>query len=324
MRSDLLEARRADLEARHPIWSERTLDAALDAVAAEAPDRPLAVTDERACSYRELAQWSSRIARGLVARGVAPGDRVALVMPNCLELIALLFGIARDGAVAVPVSVLLRARELEYVLRQSDSVGLVVVDRFRDLDHAAHVAEIGPRLPGLRFLAGDAAELERGPDAELARRAAASAHDFATIFFTSGTTGQPKGAVLTHDMELRSAYGSAYTRGFEDGRRILFALPLNHVFAHVEGLLASLFVAGAAVVQSRFEPAATLAAIGRHRVTEALFVPTMSLAVVAAARAGGHDVSSLHSVMSAAAPAPARLWTALRELLWGGAVLEWR
>jgi fatty-acyl-CoA synthase len=229
------------------------------------------------------------------------------------------------------VNVLLRERELGYVLRQSDSVGLVTCERFRDLDHGAHLDALAPGWReggsgalrvvasvdgGGRPLAALEREPEAGLDAELDRRArAADAQDAASIFYTSGTTGQPKGVVLTHDMELRSAYGSAYTRAFEDGRRILFALPLNHVFAYIEGLLAALFAGGAAIIQPRFDPVATLEAIERHRATEALFVPTMSLAVVDAARRRRHDTGSLHSVMSAAAPAPARLWRELVEEL---------
>ncbi|MGH3181638.1 MAG: class I adenylate-forming enzyme family protein, partial [Streptosporangiaceae bacterium] len=152
--------------------------------------------------------------------------------------------------------------------------------------------------------------------AELARRAAAArAQDTATIFYTSGTTGHPKGVLSTYDMELRSAYGSAYARAFQDSRRILFALPLNHVFAYVEGFLASMFVGGSVVVQSVFDAQATLAAIERHRAAEALFVPTMSLAVIQAARMSGHDLPSLHSVMSAAQSAPASLWNDLQQVL---------
>jgi fatty-acyl-CoA synthase len=306
-----VEARRTALEQRFPEWPGWTLAEALDAAAAAHPDRPYVIAEDRTCTYAELAEWSRALARGLAAEGVGPGENVALLLPNGAELVALLFAVARVGAVAVPVNVLLHERELGYVLRQSDSVALVSCERFRDLDHAAHVAALRGSLPALRTaVVGDVSLLERGGADVAAKR---SADDPATIFYTSGTTGQPKGVLLTHDMELRSAYGSAYTRAFEDGRRILFALPLNHVFAYIEGLLAALFVGGACVIQARFDPAATLAAIERHRVTEALFVPTMSLAVVDAA--GATYTSTLHSVMSAAAPAPARLWRQLVERL---------
>ena len=170
--------------------------------------------------------------------------------------------------------------------------------------------------PGLLTLAALGTGPDPGLDAMLSVRAAvATAQDVSTIFYTSGTTGTPKGVLSTHEMELRSAYGSAYARAFEDGRRIMFALPLNHVFAYIEGLLASMFVAGSVVVQPVFDPEASLAAIGRHQVGEALFVPTMSLAVVEAARRTRRDLSSLHSVMSAASSAPASLWNDLREVL---------
>ncbi len=317
-----VEARRSALEARFPQWPGWTLGQALDAAAAAHPDRPYVIAEDRQCTYGELAEWSRSLARGLAAEGVAAGENVALLLPNGAELVALLFAVARAGAVAVPVNPLLHRRELGYVLAQSDSVALVSCERFRDLDHAAHVAALRDTLPALRtVVVGDVAPLERaGEDAARLRRGLRSARpgradDPATIFYTSGTTGQPKGVVLTHDMELRSAYGSAYTRAFEDGRRIMFALPLNHVFAYIEGLLAALFVGGACVVQSKFDPVASLEAITRHGANEALFVPTMSLAVVDAAAAGAYDTSSLHSVMSAAAPAPARLWRQLVERL---------
>jgi fatty-acyl-CoA synthase len=271
-----MEDRRAALEARYPRWPGWTLASALDAVAAEHPDRPFVLTDEGTWSYDELAAWSRRLARGLVAKGVKSGQNVALLLPNSPELVALFFAIARARAVAVPISIALREREYSYIVQQSDSVALLTPEQVRGLEH-----DPDPAL-----------------DAELARRAEeASAADDATIFYTSGTTGQPKGVMLTHDMELRSAYGSAYTRAFEDGRRILFALPLNHVFAYIEGLLATLFVGGGAIIQPRFSPVGSLEAIARHGANEALFVPTMSLAVVDAPRSGSYDTSTQHTVI---------------------------
>src|ERR1700760_1619569 len=128
-----VQARRTALEARYPEWPGWTLAQALDAAAAEHPDRPYVIAEDRACTYGELAEWSRALARGLAAEGVAPGENVALLLPNGAELVALLFAVARAGAVAVPVNPLLHERELGYVLAQSDSVALVSCERFRDL-----------------------------------------------------------------------------------------------------------------------------------------------------------------------------------------------
>jgi fatty-acyl-CoA synthase len=347
-----LAQRRATLEERFDPWRPRTLPALLDEVAPSHPDRPFLITDIGTLTYAELAEWSRRIARGLVRRGVSAGDRVAMLLPNGAPYVAVRFAVARAGAVAVPINFLLRAQELAYVLQQSKAAALLTMEEFRDIDELATLDEIAPgwegvhggearldalsdlrlvvtvpreahlgvevrsRRDGALSVAGLEVDAEADLDAELDRRVAAvSPSETATIFYTSGTTGRPKGVLSTHDMELRSAYGSALTRAFEDGRRILFALPLHHVFAYVEGLLASMFVGGSVVIQSAFDPAASLEAIERERAGEALFVPTMSLAVIEAARSGHYDTGALRSVMSAAQSAPARLWRELRELL---------
>jgi fatty-acyl-CoA synthase len=340
--ADQVAARRAALEDRHRPWRPRTLAAMLDSVAGQYPDRPFVITEQGTLSYAELARWSARLARGLVAAGVRPGERVGLFLPNGAEMIAAWFAAARAGAVAVPISFRLHARELAALLTLSGASALVTMEAFREVDALAALDEIAPgwdqpagqrALPDLRVIvtvpdpgsaprrpaAVSLSRLERGADAaldaELARLAAAGRpDDMSTIFYTSGTTGVPKGVMYTHDMELRSAYGSAYARGFEDGRRIMFALPLNHCFAYIEGLVAAMFVAGTVIVQAAFDPVATLAAIERYQVGEALFVPTMSLAVLAAARTSSYDVSGLHSVMSAASAAPASLWGELGKL----------
>lgn len=335
--------RRAALEDRHRPWRSRTVSALLDSVVADYPDRSFIITEHGTLSYAELAGRATRLARGLVASGLLPGERVGLYLPNGADMIAARFAIAQAGAIAVPISFRLQARELAQLLTLSEASTLITMEAFREVDALDALDSIAPgwdqpggqrALPQLRVIAtapdpGSAArrpgavtlsQLERNEDpeldAELARRAAAaSPRDVATIFYTSGTTGLPKGVLSTHDMELRSAYGSAYARAFEDGRRILFALPLNHCFAYIEGLIAVMFVAGTVIVQAMFDPAASLAAIEQHRVGEVLFVPTMSLAVVATARTSSYDVSCLHSVMSAASAAPASLWSELGKLL---------
>lgn len=341
--ADRVATRRAALDDRHRPWRPLTVAAMLDAVAAQYPDRPFVITEHGALSYAEVAAWSRRLARGLVAAGVRPGDRVGLFLPNGAEMVAARFAAALAGAVAVPISFRLHARELAQLLSLSGASALITMERFREIDALASLDQITPgwdqpggqsalpdlrvivtvpepgtdaRRPGAITLRDTERDADPALDAELAARAAtASAQDMSMIFYTSGTTGLPKGVQYTHDMELRSAYGSAYARAFEDGRRILFALPLNHCFAYIEGLIASMFVGGTVVVQAVFDPAATLDAIEQHRVGEALFVPTMSLAVVAAARTSDRDLSCLHSVMSAASAAPASLWAELAKLL---------
>mgnify|MGYP000990266959 FL=1 len=130
-----IAGRQRDLRRRFPWWQPRTLDQMLDTATAEFPDRPLVVTDQRSWSYRDIQRGSERIAAGLVASGVRPGDHVALLMANYPEFVAAKFAIARAGAVAVPVNFLNRRDELGYVLRQSDAVLLITMDRFRNLDY---------------------------------------------------------------------------------------------------------------------------------------------------------------------------------------------
>ena len=341
-RDDRVERRRSLLEERHRPWRSRTLTALLDHVAAEVPDRPFVMDEQGSHTYAQLVEWSRGLARGLVEQGVQPGDHVALLVPNSAETVAARFAVARTGAVAVPVNPLLHAEELGYVLRQAKASVLVTAEEYRGGDLLAVLEQAAPgwesggdgTCPDLRLVVTvprrgatpkrpdtvTLATLSRLPDEPLDARLhevarTVNPQDTATIFYTSGTTGQPKVVLSTHDMELRSAYGSAYTRAFEDGRRVYFSLPLHHVFAYVEGLLASLFVGGCVVVGAVFDPKAALEAIERHRAGEALFVPTMSLAVVEAARRSSYDLESLHSVMSAASSAPERLWTDLRDVL---------
>ncbi len=147
MTASVAERRRA-LESAHPSWRPTTLAHALDAAARRYPERPLILTDERAYTYTEVREWSYRLACGLIASGVRPGEHVALILANYPEFVALKFAIARAGAVAVPINFLLRAAELGYVLRQCDASLLVCMARFRDLDYLAMLDELAPGWEG--------------------------------------------------------------------------------------------------------------------------------------------------------------------------------
>ncbi|MGH9011133.1 MAG: class I adenylate-forming enzyme family protein [Acidimicrobiia bacterium] len=333
-----VETRRQALETRTGEWRPRSLDQVLDTVAAAHPDRPLVITDDRTYSYADLVAWSTRLARGLVAAGVQPGDHVAVILANYPEFVAMTYAVARVGAVTVPINYLLRRNELDFVLRQSDAVLLVTMNRFRALDYLAALDELAPGweqagggdvFPRLREVVVFSTNGEQRAGARSLDDLAAAGDDgdgdvrlpgsdpaaTCDVVYTSGTTGSPKGVLLTHDMLLRTAYASAYTRAFQDGRRILFSMPLYHVFGYVEGLLAAVFAGGAIVPQLTFDPVATLAAIEEHRADEVMFVPTMTLAVLDVARTKTFDLSSLSVVFSSGGQSPAGIWNEIRDLL---------
>ena len=271
-----------------------------------------------------------------MAAGIKPGEHVALIMANYPEFVALKYAIARVGAVAVPLNILNRQAELGYLLAQSDAVLLVTMDRFRGLDTLAMLDQLmpgweqyggGQALPKLRAVAvfptgSETVRAQAMPFAALEQIAPdglsfpSSAPDaVADIIYTSGTTGASKGVMLSHDQILRTAFTTALARAFEDARRIVFALPMYHVYGYGEGMLPVLFVGGAIVPQLRFDAAEMLQAIARHRVTDALLVPTMTLAVLDAAQETDFDLSSLTSVLSSGARAPERIWREISSLL---------
>jgi fatty-acyl-CoA synthase len=139
--------------------------------------------------------------------------------------------------------------------------------------------------------------------------------DLGDILYTSGTTGSPKGVMVTHDAVLRTGYASALTRGYEDGRRILFSLPCYHMFGYVEGLLSVLYVGGAIIPQTSFSPLGYLAGVQRHRATDILCVPTMAVAIIEHPERHRYDLSTLTAILCGSAPAPVWIWEKFRDEL---------
>jgi len=333
--------RRERLAAAFPAWTPMTISQQLDAMAGRYPERPLVITDERAFSYADIRDWSRQLAAGLLQLGVQARDHVAVVMANYPEFVALKYAIARVGAVAVPVNYLLRGRELRYILEQSDSVLLVTMNRFGDRDYLGDLDGIAPgwesrgggsALPRLRHvvvfstdgaqrsaaraLQALAIEPDAGLHAELVQRDARNDPDFRSdIVYTSGTTGYPKGVMLTHQMILRAAYASAFTRAFEDGRRILFALPMYHVFGYVECLVACTYVGGAIIPHTSFDAKRMLVAAQQHRASEMVCVPVMTLKILEIAREQGFDGRHLLAMFNSGGASPPGIWQDIRDLL---------
>lgn len=316
-----IEARRDALRVRFPVWQPMTLADWLDHCTARFADRPFVITDEVTLTYRQVAEESARLAGGLSALGVQPGDRVGMVMANCAEFVTVKFAIARLGAIAVPFNYLYRSDELRYVLADSGCRVVVTMSHFGQLDYGAMLDDIvagwdGPGFtvvltaPGrpdalcLDDLEGSGyAPVPVSPDAP------------ADMLYTSGSTGFPKGVLTSHDAVLRTAYASALTRAYEDGRRIVFSLPSYHMFAYIEGLLSAMFVGGAVILQPTFSAEGYFAGIEEHGATDMLCVPTMALAMVESPARHDYDLSTLRAALCGSAPAPIRLWQQIRDEL---------
>ncbi|MEV5835614.1 AMP-binding protein [Nocardia sp. NPDC052112] len=333
------DVRRKRLAERFPSWTPRSLGDWLRRCADEFDERPLVITDELTLTYRETADLATRLADGLVRLGVRPGDHVGVLMANYPQFVPVKFAIALAGAVAVPLNFLYRTEELDYVLGQSVCRVLITMTGFAGLDYLGMLDEIAPgwesldrdysRLPELhtviqlptdgRERAGVLTVDELALVGARHRGAAAEVRVDPTgvgdILYTSGTTGSPKGVLITHDAVLRTGYASAFTRAFGDGRRILFSLPCYHMFGYVEGLIAAMMVGGAVIMLPAFDAEKYLAGIERHRADDILCVPTMTVAVLEHPDRHRYDLSSLSAVLSGAAPAPVWLWERVRDEL---------
>lgn len=314
--------RRKLIEARYPTWEVMTISERLDRAVELWADQPLIITDARTWSYGEVQAWSRQIASGLIAHGLKAGDHVALDMANYPEFTAVKFAIARAGAVCIPVNFMLRGQELAYVLDQSDAVMLITMEEFRGHDYLADLEQIRPNLPKMRHiftLAGIddlIASATPQSDSELsAREAAADGNALSDILYTSGTTGRSKGVMLKHDMVLRAAFSSVIAAAFEDHRRMLFAMPMYHVFGYSECLLAVLYVGGAIVPRLVFDAEEMLEAAERHQATEIVAVPMMTTKLIEVARTRGFDSTHLKVMFNSGGVNPPGIWEAIREVL---------
>jgi fatty-acyl-CoA synthase len=329
-----LADRQGALRARRQAWTERSLPEHLAWAEAQFPDRPMVIADGQGYTYRDVLGRARRVAAGLRGHGVQAGDRVAVMLPNGIDFVVSAMGVLLAGAVLVPLSYLYRERELEYALRQSGALLAVlptgfkgiddarmasaVIDRMASIDPAAEVPRIiqvevdAPLVSGVQTLenliaSADTQAASARPDID--------PHAVAIILYTSGTTGDPKGVCLTHDNLLRTAYSAVWSRGFQDGRRIAFALPLHHIFALNEGLVASTFVGGAIAPQQAFDARELLDLLRDTQANDLLCVPTMAQALIEEAGDRRPALPSLEATYCAASPAPAWLWKQLADLL---------
>jgi fatty-acyl-CoA synthase len=301
-----------------PLLGE-TISANLAATAARLPDHEALVDcpSGRRWTYAQLEAWALQVARGLVAKGVKKGDRVGIWSPNCPEWVAVQYGTALIGAILVNINPAYRVSELDYVLRQAGVTTLVSAGVHKTSDYRAMVEEVRPSAPALREVVyiGDpswAALEEAGnqvdPDAVAAAAAGLSFDDPINIQYTSGTTGFPKGATLSHHNILNNGYFVAELLSYTPADRVCLPVPFYHCFGMVMGNLGCTSHGATIVIPAPlFDPAATLRAVATERCTSLFGVPTMFIAELGVDGFAGYDLTSLRTGIMAGSPCPVEI-----------------
>jgi len=272
-------------------------------------DKPALVFQDKPVTYAELDREVDRFAAGIASLGIKAGDRVALLVQNTPSFVSSYLGIARAGAVTVPLNTMFTAEEVSYIVSDSEARAIVVSESFlgavgglrETLPMLEHVIVVGDRAP-IGAMTVDQLMSRTGPvpDADPGMDA------LAALPYTSGTTGKPKGAMLTHgNLTANLDQMSRVPRlavGPDDV--ILLVLPLFHIYALNVILGLTLREGATAVLQERFDASASLQAIERHRVTLLFGAPPMFVAWLNTPGATDRDLSSVRVAVSGAAPLP--------------------
>ncbi len=298
-----------------PLLGE-TIGANLAATVARLPEHEALVdcASGRRWTYAGLWDWSETVARGLLAAGVKKGDRVGIWSPNCPEWVALQYGTALIGAILVNINPAYRTSELDYVLRQAGVRTLVSATQHKSSDYRAMVEEVRPGIEGLidviyigdetwDALEAAAAAVDASAVEEIG--ATLAFDDPINIQYTSGTTGFPKGATLSHHNILNNAYFVTELLGYTEADRVCLPVPFYHCFGMVMGNLGSTAHGSTIVIPAPlFDAAATLQAVADERCTSLYGVPTMFIAELALDDFATYDLRSLRTGIMAGSPCP--------------------
>jgi len=265
-------------------------------------------------TYAELNDEIDAVARGLLARGVGKGDRVGLWAPNCAQWVVAQFAVAKVGAILVNINPAYRLHELSYVLQQSGTSVLICATAFKSSDYAAMVTRVRPQLPELRevifldgpdwqqlYVAGESVH----SDVLVARQVALSDIDPVNIQYTSGTTGFPKGATLSHRNIVNNGFFVTEGIRLTAGESLCVPVPFYHCFGMVMGTLGCTTHGAAVVIPGPgFDPEATLAAVESEKCAGIYGVPTMFIAMQNHPSFARRDLSSLRTGVMAGSVCP--------------------
>jgi len=310
----------------YPTWDQNTLWTMFEKCCNRNPDMDFIVTHNNKYSYKKAKEEIIKMTRCLIALGVRKGTHVAMLMRNRPEFVFITFALARLGAVKIAINAATRRSELIYVLNQSDAeyfLSTQVIDDSLlksisklkktvvwDKNYIYHSSQS-------IFLQDFYKAGETVTEKEVVN-CTVDGKDFSELFditFTSGSTSSPKGVMLTHDMLLRTAYGSCISRLFEKGRRICVPVPLYHNLGYVEGLLAAMLVNGAIIITTGKVTSEILYhMLVDENANDLLTVPSQMIDFFKYMQGKKEEFSSLHAVYSSASMSPKWVWGEIRKV----------
>jgi acyl-CoA synthetase (AMP-forming)/AMP-acid ligase II len=316
---------------------EETIPSAVMASIAARPDVEAVVEPARRVTYRELGELVSASTRAMMAAGVTPGDRVAIWGPNCLGWIVAALGAQSAGAALVPINTRWKGAEAAYVLSASKAVVLVTTVGFLDIDTVGMLRAAGTPLPHLRriVLLDGSAGAEKGPagahvehwhtfvaraeeitaTAGSERRQSVRPTDTSDVLFTSGTTGRPKGVIMTHGQTVRQFREWCDFAGLWPEDRYLIVNPFFHMFGYKAGWLASLLRGATIVPVPAFDVREVLSLVETERITVFPGAPTIYRSILDHPDRGAFDLHTLRVAVTGAADIPVQLIREMRAEL---------
>jgi fatty-acyl-CoA synthase len=316
-------------------WFKKTFIDVLDEAAERYADKIAFIFKGKELTYKKLHCQVNKLAKGLIKLGVRKDDHVSIWLPNSLEWIICKFATIKAGGVVIPVNTRYKSKEAEYILKQSDSTTLFMTDQFLRIDYLKMFEGICPEikaatpgnlnavtLPTLKrviLLGGENSpgflnysDVMKGgewySDYSILkeRKNSIKPSDVVNIQYTSGTTGQPKGVMLTHRM-LLGAYAITQILQLTERDRLILPLPLFHCFANLNGLLPFLMTGGSVVLMDVFDPEEELRLIEKYHCTVIYGVPTMYTMMLEHPRFNKYDLSSLRTGNLGGSPPPIKL-----------------
>lgn len=321
---------------REEITREATIGQLLDEVVEKVPDNDAVVYADRDYrqTWREFRDTVDMAAKGLMALGVKKGEKVAVWATNVPHWVTLQFATAKIGAILLTININYRNAELDYVLRQSECENIFIIDGYRDTDYVRTMYELVPELkehprgnirseryPNLRRVLFLGPEKHRGmyswnellamsvavSDEEYAqRRSMLDAHDVVNMQYTSGTTGFPKGVMLTHFNITNNGYWIGANMNYSSSDRVCIPVPLFHCFGCVLGVMACLNHASTMVILERFDPVNVMMSVEKERCTSLYGVPTMFISILEHPLFDRFDFSTLRTGIMAGSPCPVK------------------